>query len=170
MQFKIGDQVLHTQHGLGQVVAVEEKQFAGEGARLFYAVAIDRSTVWVPVTDEQTAHLRLLVTKSALVHYRNLLRSRPVSLNPDRRQRSLELAGRLRLGSFEVHCEVIRDLSALGWPKPLGNADATLLRKALELVCREWAKVTGISILEASQEITELLQEGRRLYYIPVAV
>ncbi|MBL8045947.1 MAG: hypothetical protein JNL09_05365 [Anaerolineales bacterium] len=167
MQFKIGDYVVHAQFGIGQVVEIEEKQFAGEAARLFYAVAMERSTVWVPVTTDPSANLRSLVTRKQLPDYRNLLRSRPVPLNPDRRQRSLELTGRLRQGSFAIHCEVIRDLSALGWPKALSSADNTLLNRAQEAICQEWAKATGQSILEISQEVTALLQEGRRLYYVP---
>jgi len=164
MQFKVGDQVIHLNHGIGQIMAIEEKQFGGAEARLFYSIVIERSTVWVPVTAEATSQLRLLVSKKALAEYRNLLRSRPAPLNPDKRQRSLELTSRLRFGSFEVQCEVMRDLAAAGWPKPLGSVDAALLRKVQDSICQEWAKVEGISVAEAAQEIAELLQENRRLY------
>lgn len=170
MQFKVGDHVIHLNHGIGQIVAIEEKQFGGAEARLFYSIVIERSTVWVPVTAEAAPLLRRLVSKKALADYRNLLRSRPVPLNPDKRQRVVELTNRLRLGSFEVQCEVIRDLTALGWPKPLGSTDATLLRKVQEGVYQEWARAEGVPVAEAVQEITELLQESRRLYFTPVAV
>ena len=75
MQYKIGDQVMHTSHGSGQIVAIEEKQSSGDETRLFYAVLIERSTVWVPVDTDNA--LRPLVSNNAIVHCRDLLKSRP---------------------------------------------------------------------------------------------
>jgi RNA polymerase-interacting CarD/CdnL/TRCF family regulator len=170
MHFKVGDHVIHLNHGLGQIVAIEEKQFGSAEARWFYCITIERSTVWVPVTVEMTPQLRLLVSKKALAGYRNLLRSRPVPLNPDKRQRALDLTNRLRLGSFEVLCEILRDLTAQSWPKPLGSADANVLRKVQDSVFLEWSKAEGVSIVEAAREITEILQESRRLYFTPAPV
>src|SRR5574341_1446094 len=166
MQFKVGDQVVHASHGSGQIVAIEEKRLAGNEARLFYAVATSNSTVWVPVDSDGASNLRLAVSNNALTHCRVLLKSRPTPLNADRRQRYLERTDRLRRASFEILCEVVRDLTAHGWPKPLSEGDASALRKIQEAVCREWAVAAGVPLLEASREITALLQDGRRTYHI----
>ncbi len=164
MQFKVGDQVIHISHGSGQIVAIEEKRLFDRDARLFYAVATNKSTVWVPVDADSAASLRLSVSNSALIYCRDLLKSRPTPLNTDRRQRYLELTNRLKQGSFEILCEIVRDLAAYGWPKPLSEADSTVLRKTQDAVCREWASAEGVSLLAAAQEIAALLQEGRRAH------
>jgi len=166
MQFKIGDQVMHTSQGNGQILAIEEKQFSGGEAKLFYAVAINKGTVWVPVDSGNSPSLRLVVSNSALVNCRTLLKSRPVRLDVNRRQRVVDLNSRLHQGSFESLCEVMRDLSAYGWPKPLSESDTSTLRRIREAVCREWASAAGISQVEALKEITFLLQEGHQTYSV----
>jgi len=164
MLFKVGDHVVHASHGLGQIVAIEEKRLSGDEARRFYEVVTTKSTVWVPVDTGSASNLRLLTPKTDLARCRALLKSRPTPLNADRRQRYVELTDRLRQGSFEVMCEVVRDLAGHGWPKPLSEADASTLRKVQESVCREWAAAAGLPVSEAGQEIAALLQEGRRAH------
>jgi len=164
MQFKVGDHVMHVSHGSGQIVAIEEKRILGNESRLFYVVVINQSTVWVPVDSDSASSLRLLVSNTALTQCRVLLKSRPIRLNADRRQRSLELTNRLRRGSFEISCEVVRDLTAPGWPKPLSESDSSALRKVQEAVSREWATAAGVPLSEATREIMALLQEGRRTH------
>jgi RNA polymerase-interacting CarD/CdnL/TRCF family regulator len=166
MRFKVGDQVVHTSHGSGQIVAIEEKRLSNNETRLFYAVVINQSTVWVPVESDSDSSLRLLVSNSALAHCRELLKGRPAPLNADRRQRALELNQRLRRSSFEMQCEVVRDLSAHGWPKPLSAGDVSALRKIRADVCLEWAAAAGVPPLDATLEITALLQEGRQTFNI----
>lgn len=164
MQFNVGDQVVHASHGSGQIVAIEEKQFSGSEPRKFYAVATHKSTVWVPIESANGSSLRLLVTGDGLSRCRTLLKGQPTTLNANRRQRFLDVTGRLKGGSFEVLCEVIRDLSAFGWVKPLSDSDSSLFRKAQDDVCWEWAAVAGISVADVRKEILGLLQEGRKLH------
>jgi len=162
-QFKVGDYVMHASHGSGQIMAIEEKLASGQ-LRLFYTVLVNKSTIWVPVDSASASTLRLLVSSGSLSHYRDLLKSRPKPLQTDRRQRYLEMMGRLNQGSFEVSCEIIRDLTAHSWPKPLGQMDAAALRKVQITVSQEWATAAGISPLEATREISALLLEGRRMF------
>lgn len=164
MQFKVGDQVVHASHGSGQIVAIEEKRLSGGDSRLYYAVRTNKSTVWVPVDSDNASSLRPLITNSALAHCRVLLKGPPAPLNADRRQRYFDLTTRLRQGSFEVLCEVVRDLNAYGWPKPLSESDGSALRKIKEDVCWEWAAAAEVSLAEASREVAALLQEGRLTY------
>lgn len=164
MQFKVGDEVMHASHGNGQIVAIEEKRLSGREPRLFYAVAISNGMVWVPTDSGSAASLRPLVSNSDLIHCRALLKGRPTQLNTDWRQRGRDRTNSLREGSFEIRCEVVRDLTAYGWPKPLRESDASALRKIQEAVCQEWATAEGVLPSEASREITALLQEGCRMY------
>ncbi|MBI3361270.1 MAG: hypothetical protein HY023_09185 [Chloroflexi bacterium] len=161
MQFKVGDLVVHPAHGVGRIVGLEEKRLLGE-ERLYYEVTTQKSTVWVPVEPEPATGIRPMTVKADLARYRSLLKSRPAVLNPDHRQRHLEIAERLREGSFRTLCEVVRDLTARSWLKPLSDADTVSLRKARESLCQEWAAAEGVPHAEAVTEIDELLQEARR--------
>jgi len=164
MPFKVGDEVMHAGHGSGQIVAIEEKRLSGCEPRLFYVVSINKSRVWVPVDSDSASSLRLLASNNDLTHCRALLKSRPAQLNANWRQRGRDRTNSLQAGSFEIRCEVVRDLTAHGWPKPLSASDSSALRKVQEAVCREWATAAGVPLSEAVREILALLQEGYRMY------
>jgi RNA polymerase-interacting CarD/CdnL/TRCF family regulator len=143
---------------MGHLVKIEEKQFSEIGARLYYKITLPRSTVWIPVEAQATSGLRLVTARSDLDRYRNLLESRPVPLHKNYKQRHLELVSRLNQGSFQVVCEVVRDLNAWGRRKPLSRTDTVTLKKTQESLYQEWAMAAGVSVAEAIKEIKSLLQ------------
>jgi RNA polymerase-interacting CarD/CdnL/TRCF family regulator len=164
MQFKVGDRVVHPAYGIGHIVNVEERQFSEKATRLYYKVMLPKRTVWIPVKPQETGGLRLVTAKSELDQYRNLLKSPPVPLETKHHLRHLELSSRLKQGSFQVLCEVVRDLTAWGWRKPLGPTDTTTLRKTRESLYREWATAADVSIVEAIKEIDSLLLTTQPAY------
>ena len=157
--FNIGDLVVHPLHGVGQVMNVERKQFA-QAAQLYYEVAIAKGTVWV-AAETELAGLRGVTDKDDLPRYRTVLTSSPGPLNRDYHHRRLEVQERLKGGTFQVKCEVVRDLSAYGWPRRLGEVDAALLRRARDSLCQEWAASEAVTVAEATHEVETLLREGR---------
>jgi len=161
MQFKVGDVVVHPAYGIGHIVKIEEKLFSKKGtARLYYQITMpNRNTIWTPVEVQEANGLRLVTAKSDLDRYRNLLKSRPVPLEKNHQQQHLELVSRLKQGSFQVTCEVVRDLTVSGWQKPLGVTSKALLRKTQERLYQEWAMAADMSIAEATEEIDTLLQK-----------
>ena len=159
MLFSIGDWVVHPLHGVGQVVKLERQQFA-EAAQLYYEVAMARGTVWV-AAETLLAGLRGVTAKGDLPRYRRVLMSSPGLLNKDYHHRRAELQDRLRQGTFQVKCEVVRDLSAYGWPKRLSEVDAALLRRARDSLCQEWAVSEAVTVAEATHEVETLLREAR---------
>ncbi len=163
MAFKVDDWVVHQKHGVCRVVKIEIRQFAAGDEHLYYEISIPNGTVWVQV-DASSSGLRKLTNKEDLARYRDILKGRPEKLNADYRKRQSELADRVRQGSLQARCEVVRDLSALGWDKPLGEQNSTLLRIAHQALYQEWAMADGVSLSEATQEVSALLQEGKSLY------
>ena len=163
MPFQVGDSVIHPTHGIGRITRLVTKRF-GEAETLYYEIAIQRSTVWAPVDAGAANGLRRLIIKGELDQYRRILRSQPASLIPDSRQRRLGLLERLKRGSFHDKCEIVRDLTALGWHKTLNEADRTMLQKARQGLCEEWAGADGVPVWEAIEEVEALLQEGRQKF------
>ena len=163
MAIEVNDWAVHPHHGVGRVVKLESRQFGPGPKRLYYQIAIDTGTVWVPV-DGPPGGLRELTARDDLARYRDLLRSRPTPLVRDHRQRLIALAERLKDSSFQARCEVVRDLTAHSWERPLNESIGTLLRSARQGLCAEWAAVEGLSLVEATLEIETLLLEGRTTY------
>ena len=164
MRFKVGEFVVHPAHGVGHIVKIEEKRLFGGEARLYYEVATQKNTVWVLVETGETQRLRPLMAKGDLAQYRSILRSRPAALNKDHRQRHLELIDRLKPGSLQVMCEVVRDLTARTWQKSLNEADTASFRKVHGQLCQEWAAAEGVSADQAAREIGDILLETRQMY------
>lgn len=161
--FEINDWVVHPQHGLGQVVKLEKRQFGSKPAQLYYEVSIPNGTVWIMAKGSKS-DVRKVIEKSDLAQFRTVLKSRPKPLPEDFRNRQTELTFRLKKGTFKARCEFVRDLSALSWQKHLGDSNAKLLRVAHQALNEEWAMAKGVSIGEASSEVQSLLMEGKALY------
>jgi CarD family transcriptional regulator len=129
MEIKHGDYVVHPTFGVGCVETIEDREIGEQGRRTFYRLAFDKMTVWVPVQPPMSSGLRPVTPLNDLGQYYTLLRSQPVALENDFRLRQIELDKRLKQGTFQALCEVVRDLSATPWLKSLSSFDAALLKK-----------------------------------------
>jgi RNA polymerase-interacting CarD/CdnL/TRCF family regulator len=161
MQFKTDDLVVHPTYGVGRVAEIEEKQFSEKGMRLYYKITLPKRTVWIPVEAQGSLGFRLVTAKSDLDPYRHVLKSPPVPLNTNHQQRRLDLVSRLKQGSFQGVCEVVRDLTAWSRRKSLGQADMATLQKTRQSLYQEWATAAGVSTSEAIKEIDSLLLATR---------
>jgi CarD family transcriptional regulator len=160
MLFKVGDRVVHPQHGVGSVSKLEIKEFVAGTTRPYYEVALPQTTLWVPL-GIPTSGLRKLALKSEINRCRELLKAPASLLSEDPRVRQAELSEHLKLGTFKSQCEVVRDLTAYGWHKPLSWGLSGFLKIIYDVLCQEWAVVEGIPVWEAAQEIGALLEQGR---------
>lgn len=160
--FSIGERVVHPQHGVGQVVKLEERGFGSGVRRLYYEVSIAEagSTLWVPC-DPPSYGLRSLADRAEIERCRQVLASRPSPLTDDARTRQAHLAERLKGGTIRVQCEVVRDLYAFGEHKSLYGSMAGFFRQTQNVLCEEWALVEGVTLEQAAQEVTSLLEKSR---------
>jgi len=163
MTFKVDDWVVHPRHGVGQVVNIEVHQFGSGTTHPYYQIAIPNGTMWVRV-DKSPSGLRKVTPRGDLARCREVLKSRPVALMADHRERQVELTDRLRQGSLQARCELVRDLSALGWEKPLNEANAAVSRLATQVLVQEWAMADGVSERDATRDVKGLLKEGKSAY------
>ncbi|HMB25655.1 MAG: CarD family transcriptional regulator [Chloroflexota bacterium] len=159
--FEIGDRVVHPQHGVGQIVRLEDREFERGETRRYYEIEIPGgSTVWVPV-DLPNSGLRNLARKSELAHCREILTAHPQPLTEDGRVRQTDLVARLKQGTIAAQCEVVRDVSAFVAHKPSYGALTAFSEAMLRVLCQEWALVEGITISDAMVEISSLLERNR---------
>jgi CarD family transcriptional regulator len=163
MTFEIGNQVVHPQHGVGRIVKVDDRAFGSGVTRKYYEVSIKGagSTLWVPL-DPPSYGLRKLATKQDINECRQVLASHPEPLTDDARSRQSNLAERLKEGKITIQCEVIRDLYAFGEHKSLYGTIANFFRQTQNVLCEEWALVEGVTLAEAVQEVTSLLDKSRK--------
>jgi RNA polymerase-interacting CarD/CdnL/TRCF family regulator len=166
MLFEIKDQVVQPGFGIGRVAKRVMMAFGEAPQQEYYEITSARSTVWVPLAPGAEPALRALTRKDELGHYRGVLAGQPGALNPDFRQRHLEMRSKARQGTLLAVCEVVRDLNARSWLKPLSEGDSNLLRHTRETLCEEWAAADDVSLPDASAEVSALLKQGQRTYQI----
>ena len=164
MPFKIGDQVVHPHHGVGKITNLANKQFEPGKPRAYYEISMADGTLWVPV-DEPGLGLRGLTSTSDLDRCAQILQSAPSLSDLDPRKLKEELSRHLRDGTIASQCEVVRDVTALGWKKPLAGAMADLRRVAFNVLCQEWAAVAGVPLSEATHRINAYLSTGKQTYH-----
>ena len=159
MQFKVKDVVVHPAYGIGHIVKIQKKQFSNNNtARMYYQITMpNHNTIWIPVEKHVSNGLRLVTVNTDLDQYRTLLKSRPILLKNDHRLQHLELISRLKQGTFEVTCEVVRDLTVSGRQKPLNMTNKSILKRTKARLYQEWAMAADVSIAEATREVNTLL-------------
>jgi RNA polymerase-interacting CarD/CdnL/TRCF family regulator len=162
MNFNQGDQVVHQDFGVGKVVAIEAMSFDGNQVRLFYRVEFLKTTVWLSVGSQPSRGLRRITPKSKLNRFRALLKSSPVVLDTDFRTRQRELENQIDKGTFRSLCEVVRDISAWNWLKPLNNYEKALLKQSRASLVAEWSITSGLEVGEVLDEIDGFLLIGKQ--------
>ncbi len=162
--FKVGDRVVHPRHGVGTITNLANRQFEAGALRSYYEVSIGTGTLWVPV-DEPGLGLRRLSARNELEHCANILESTPSTLDVAPRDLRDQLSRHLRDGTVAAQCEVVRDLTALGWRKPLQGSMAEFLHSAMAVLCEEWAAVAEISLAEATARVASCLGKGKQLHH-----
>jgi CarD family transcriptional regulator len=157
MEFHVGDTVMHWSHGLGQVMAKEERQVVGQN-RLYYMVKIQDINIWVPVDEMLAGRLRPPTAASAFQKLFAILSGPAQTLPVDRRERKTNLHTRMAAGNAESLCHVIRDLSALVRERALNEDDKMTLRHARSMLLGEWGYSLKIPPAQAEDSLGQLLE------------
>ena len=162
MTFKAGDQVVHPQHGVGEVVRLEDREFEPGVIRSYYEVSIPGgSTLWVP-QEPPAFGLRKLAARSEIDHCRQILAARPRRLSAEGRPNPTDLVDRLKQGTIRTQCEIVRDLYAYGEHKSSYGTIAGFFKQTQNVLCQEWAIVEGVTLTQAAAEVSSLLEISRQ--------
>jgi RNA polymerase-interacting CarD/CdnL/TRCF family regulator len=162
MIFKAGDQVVHPQHGVGEVVKLEDREFEPGVIRSYYEVSIPGgSTLWVP-QQPPSFGLRKLAARSEIEHCRQILAARPTRLTGEGRLNPSDLVERLKQGTIRTQCEIVRDLYAYGEYKSSYGTIAAFFKQTQNVLCQEWAIVEGVTLSQAIEEVSSLLEISRQ--------
>lgn len=155
--FHVGDFVVHQAHGPGEVIEVDVKTLNGH-AENYYVVKINDLTLWVPVENQSASTLRLPTPPDGFERLFDILRSPGEPLPTDRLERKTFLSQRLRDGTLDSICVVIRDLNAQRRIKKLSESDSAVYERAAKLLLSEWCLSLAVSPADAEQELNLLLQ------------
>lgn len=158
MEFQAGDAVMHWNHGLGQVMGVEEQEVMG-ASQLYYVVKFETLTIWVPANKLLATRLRQPTPAPAFQRLFAILSGPAQTLPGDRRERKSQLHTRMGDGNAESICHVIRDLSTLEQVKPLNTEDRAVLKWARTMLLGEWGYSLRVTLAQAEDSLSALLRQ-----------
>lgn len=159
LAFKIGDKSVHPHHGVGEVVAIDTKEIAGQ-KMTFYTLHLMSEGTKVMVATEAAAKLglRRVVSRAEAKKVLDVLRDKTIAVTSqpwNRRYR--EYTEMLTSGSLYEVAKVMRDLSVIRGEKELSFGERGLLDKARALLVTELAISRRCKASRVENEIEEIL-------------
>lgn len=156
MSFQVGDQVIHWAYGLGEIIQLDEKELFGRTGK-YYVVRMRDITLWVPINETGERCLRYLTPAGDFQKLFGILASPGEPLSTDRLERKTQLTERLKDGTLESVCLVLRDLAFHKQIKKMNDNDSSILARARSFLLDEWCIVLSVPVQQAEHELKELL-------------
>jgi CarD family transcriptional regulator len=156
MDFHIGDKVIHSTHGMGEIVHIEEKVIHDCPTNC-YVVRTNELTIWIPINDLHQHSLRTPTLPDEFVRLFSILTSPGEALPEDRLLRKDQLIAHMKNGQLASICHVVRDLTQLKRIKKLSEQEKSILERAMNSLLTEWIYSLGVSQYQAQQAMTKML-------------
>ena len=156
MVFQIGDKVIHSVHGLGEVVQIEDKMIH-DHIQSCYVVRTHNLTIWVPVDNGDQHSLRAPSSKNEFENLFSVFHGPYEPLPEDRLERKRLLLDLLKDGQLSSIFRVVGDLSRFGNKRKLSDEDKAILERATNSLLAEWVFALSVPIAQARQQMGELL-------------
>jgi CarD family transcriptional regulator len=157
-KFKVGDMAVHPSHGVGEVVAVEQREFGTTTTTCYVLKIIDTGLkVMIPTEAASRVGLRAVMKKREAEKILDILRAPEVAvdLQPwNRRFRAY--TEMLKSGLPSEIAKVLRDMYRLKFDKDLSFGERRLLDQARSLLIQELALAKKVAAKSIEGEIQQI--------------
>lgn len=159
MQYSIGDKVMHTKIGAGQISGVEHRELV-KGFEHYYVIKIlsTGATVYVPMHKMEELGVRPVMSGAKLAQVLATLGGVPRQLSKDFKERQERIRQKLGTGGVIPIAEAVRDLSWRRQHANLTKRDEDLLNRGRELLATEMAVATDTPVTHAHEAIDAALE------------
>lgn len=158
LKLKMGDKAVHPKHGLGEVIAVEERELGGMKGEFYVLRILDNGMrVMVPVSSP--SGLRSVMSPKEADGVLDTMRAREVAvdLQPwSRRFRAY--TEMIKSGSPHEVAKVLRDMYRLKFDKDLSFGERRLLDQAKSLLMKELAAAKGMTEAALNEQVAKMFQ------------
>ncbi|MCP4546491.1 MAG: hypothetical protein GY835_08515 [bacterium] len=159
MDFTNEEFVVYPRYGVGRVLGVSNKKFAGTNEKcLGIKFEHQNLSLFIPVHRLEKVKLRKLMSKPAIKKVLETMKSR-ARFNPKETHKE-RLAGcqeKFNTGIANDLAEVARDLARLSKKQDLNMEEETICRDCINLLAREIAICRGTDIKSTRLELEKVL-------------
>src|SRR5215831_17579520 len=161
--FKTGEFIVYPAHGVGQIVAIEEQEFAGSTLELFVINFVeDKMTLRVPTAKISAVGMRKLAEQPIVRSALETLKVRARIKRTMWSRRAQEYEAKINSGNIVQIAEVVRDLFRSETQPEQSYGERQLYEAARDRLSREISAVQRITETEAVKEIEAALAKGPR--------
>jgi len=158
--FRTNEQIVYPAHGVGQIVSIDEEEFAGAKLELFVInFEKDKMTLRVPTEKLDRVGMRKLsedkVVRKALTTLKGKARVKRTMWS----RRAQEYEAKINSGSLVSIAEVVRDLYRSESQPEQSYSERQLYEAALDRMARELAAVQKLDQESAIAKIDEVLSK-----------
>lgn len=156
--FSPGDRVVHSGHGIGQIVAIEEKSFGGKET-VYYRIETDDIVIWVPVEEEGDL-LRQITSPEDFAQAVSVLQRPSEKMSSIFQSRLARIRQAQAKGTPRALARIIRDLWARQERRgQLSSTETQALRKLMDQLLAEWSVSTGMDESQTSKKLFSMLRQ-----------
>lgn len=160
-EFGIGDWIVHSHYGTGQIVRLEKKQISGD-KKSYYRIETNDSTFWIPPEQLADEKIRPLSDQSDIRKVFEVLRKPPRKMSSSFSIRKKRIREVRSDNGLMATARLVRDLRARRRRKgPLNHHERRALRSLSARLLQEWAVIRGVKVEEAKHQFNALLQTKR---------
>jgi CarD family transcriptional regulator len=155
VDFKVGDKAVHPAHGVGEVMAIEQRDIGGS-KQMFYVLRIldNGMKVMVPTGAASQVGLRVIMSDKEASAILATMRAREVAVDVQPWSRRFRVyTEMIKSGSPVEVAKVLRDMNRLKFDKDLSFGERRLLDQARSLLLKELAFAKKKSEAEMAEEI-----------------
>ena len=157
MGFQIGDKVIHSTYGLGEIAKIEEKNIHDHLMNC-YVFRTPDLMIWVPINDDDQHSLRLPTPPNEFAGLFDILAGPSEKLVEDRVQRKNQLMAQIKDGQLGAICQVVRDLTHFKRVSKLNDNERDILERVNKSLLTEWTYCLGVPLLQAQQSLASMLE------------
>ena len=158
--YSIGDWVVHTYYGVGQIKAIEVKPYHGEKVKCFKAKTKD-STFWFPTDKDGNPRIRPISSEDLINKAIRSLRRKPSNLDKDKKFWKKKIRKVKADGDMIDVCKLVRDLTAQSTQRNLVQSEEKALTLLKERLLKEWSVIVGSKVDDVRPELQTYISESK---------
>lgn len=151
--YSVGDWLVHTYYGVGQVKGIETKPLNQKRVRC-YRVKTKDSIYWLPLNQDDNTRVRPVTSSRGIRHALKILEELPDNLEQDSKYWQNRVKEVRQDGSLIAISKLVRDLAVVQTRNKLTTTAAQAFEHYKERFLREWSIGLGIDIEQAQRKLT----------------
>ena len=155
--YHVGDSIVYPMHGAGVIVAIEEKEIAGESQQYYIIEMLDNMKLMIPIKKMGSSGARAVGDSAAVESILDCFQFEENDASLSWRARYNRNLEKLKVGELLGEAEVVRDLMRMNRKKPLNSSERQMLHDARRILLGELAIITGLSAKQTERMLEDRL-------------